>query len=261
MRQVFSSLRVENAEAVAQMLRDAGIEVKVTDGQSYHGSRRRTFSYRDQRGDDSGPRPTVWVIRAEEQVRARELLREAGLLESSRPGVGSYLPPSSAAAPARKGPGMHWRILLLLAIAVGMALVWYAKRHLDAAPPAVVATPAPARPAPAVEVVNEAVQREPHALPVPSALAALLVREAAFDGPAPCVLVDGEAPSDAVRAALDAGQIADAAACGQRADIRIGPWRTDGSGQGSVAVQVLDGEPVIHQAQREGSAWHVQPSR
>ena len=36
MRRIFSSQRVENVEGVAQMLRDAGIEVRVTNGRSYH---------------------------------------------------------------------------------------------------------------------------------------------------------------------------------------------------------------------------------
>ena len=82
MRQVFSSQRLENVETVAQMLRDADIEVRITNGRSYKGGRRGTFSYSD--GDASGPKPAVWVVRSDDTVKARQILRDAGLLESTR---------------------------------------------------------------------------------------------------------------------------------------------------------------------------------
>lgn len=80
MRQVFSSQRLENVESVAQMLRDAGIEVRITNGRSYKGGRRGTFSY----SDEAAPKPAVWVVRSDDTVKAREILREAGLLETTR---------------------------------------------------------------------------------------------------------------------------------------------------------------------------------
>ena len=40
MRQVFTSARLENVEAVADLLRAEGIEVQITNGRSYRGSRR-----------------------------------------------------------------------------------------------------------------------------------------------------------------------------------------------------------------------------
>ncbi|HEV8693646.1 MAG TPA: hypothetical protein VGQ93_05575 [Lysobacter sp.] len=89
MRQVFSSPRLENVEAVAQMLRDAGIEVRISDGRSYKGAMRSRPSYSDQ----SAPKPAVWVVQSDDQVRAREILREHGLIETTRPGD-SFVPPS-----------------------------------------------------------------------------------------------------------------------------------------------------------------------
>ena len=47
MRQVFSSARLENVEAVAKLLGDADIEVRVTDGRSYKGNL-RSRSYSEQ---------------------------------------------------------------------------------------------------------------------------------------------------------------------------------------------------------------------
>lgn len=86
MRQVFSSQRLENVEGVAELLREAGIEVRVTNGRSYKGNRRGTFSYID----DTSPRPAVWVVRSDQQVEARAILREAGLIDSTRQN-GSYI--------------------------------------------------------------------------------------------------------------------------------------------------------------------------
>lgn len=80
MRQVFSSSRLENVEGVAQLLRDAGIEVRVTNDRSYKGNRRSSFSYAEQPKE----RPAVWVVRSGDQLRARDLLREAGLIDSTR---------------------------------------------------------------------------------------------------------------------------------------------------------------------------------
>ncbi|WP_407908885.1 putative signal transducing protein [Lysobacter claricitrinus] len=82
MRQVFSSARLENVERVAALLREADIEVRITDGRSYKGGRRSTVSYRDQ---GEAARPAVWVVRSEDSGRAREILRDAGLLDSTRP--------------------------------------------------------------------------------------------------------------------------------------------------------------------------------
>ncbi|MFD0740342.1 hypothetical protein ACFQZQ_13740 [Lysobacter koreensis] len=81
MRQVFSSPRLENVEAVAQLMREAGIEVRISNGRSYKGNRRGAFSYTDA----EAPKPAVWVVQSEDQVKAREILRAAGLIDSTRP--------------------------------------------------------------------------------------------------------------------------------------------------------------------------------
>ena len=112
MRQVFSSQRLENVESVAQMLRDADIEVRITNGRSYKGGRRGTFSY----SDEAGPKPAVWVVRSDDTVRAREILREAGLLETTRESfAGPTFHLNSEANPARaKAQSRALRIKLVL---------------------------------------------------------------------------------------------------------------------------------------------------
>jgi hypothetical protein len=124
MRQVFSSQRLENVEQVAQLLRDAGIEVRITDGRSYKGAMRSRHSYADQ----SQPKPAVWIVRSEDQPRARELLREKGLLETTRGGEDSFLPLSfrddpaeTAKTPAQKRM-FRFKLVLLAAMAVIIVL-------------------------------------------------------------------------------------------------------------------------------------------
>jgi hypothetical protein len=123
MRQVFSSPRLENVETVAQMLRDAGIEVRITNGRSYKGGMRSRPSY----SDESGPKPAVWVVQSDDQIRAREILREHGLLESTRP-TDSFLPLSfrDEGTRAAKTPAQQrlfrFKLFLLAAIAIIMVL-------------------------------------------------------------------------------------------------------------------------------------------
>ena len=89
MRQVFSSQRIETVEGVAKLLTDAGIAVHISNGRSYQSKRSGQFSYTEP--VKAQLQPAVWVRHAEDQPRARELLRQAGLLETTRPGQGPTL--------------------------------------------------------------------------------------------------------------------------------------------------------------------------
>ena len=151
MRRVFASQRVENAEGVAQMLREAGIEILVSNGRGYKTRRSGQFSYLDK--PDEKTIPSVWVVRAEDQPKARQILRDAGLMETTRPVQGD----SSAAtmgfratigddALARQ-QRMAWRIriVLFVLLAAGMAFVMIRARQMSHAAPAASPVPAPAR--------------------------------------------------------------------------------------------------------------------
>lgn len=123
MREVFSSARLENVEKVAQLLADAGIEVRITNGRSYHGNRRSGFRYSDR----SAPRASVWVIQSDQQPRARQMLREAGLLDSTRAGAPTYHFQSqreTAERPARRRMLLIKVGLLLVIAGVGGAMLF-----------------------------------------------------------------------------------------------------------------------------------------
>ena len=79
MRKVFSSQRLENVEAVAELLRAEGIAVKIANGRSYRGRRRGGFSYDSRRIPDDIPE--LQLCGAPLGIAA--LLKQAGLAPSS----------------------------------------------------------------------------------------------------------------------------------------------------------------------------------
>ncbi len=116
MRKVFSSIRLENAEGVAALLNEHGIETRITNGRSYKGSRRRTFSYRESAQRDL-PEAAVWIVRPDDQPQARTLLREAGLMDSTRDN--SYLPePAQATRKPRSTMQKVARVRIILLVAI-----------------------------------------------------------------------------------------------------------------------------------------------
>lgn len=141
MRQIFNSQRVETVEGVAQLLRDAGIEVRITNGRSYHSKRGSQFSYLDK--EKATTHPTLWVVHADDQPRAREILRDARLLETTRrdhPTAQFAFRDEVAQNDAPRNWAWRIRIGLLLVIAaVAMVVVM---RHRGA--PTVAPAPAPA---------------------------------------------------------------------------------------------------------------------
>lgn len=283
MRQVFTSPRLANVEAVAQMLEDAGIATRITNGRSYRGNFDRGISYRNREGGDTG-QAAVWVVRSEDQPRAREMLREAGLLDSTRPDQQreSFLPEhlrsTATTMPSKRGfSPARLKVALLIAIAVVMAMAafWQRREGTGTVAPTVrtpTVTPAAgnlggdATPglletrtsAPLVERVD-----------VPSALAAMLAaRSARAHGfSEACLQVDGGPPSERVLDALsqrgDAPKLVPEAACSQgtaSTRVSIDLYRTDGSGVGTVRLRTtVDGTSSQEhlQVERTGFDWSV----
>ncbi|GAB2500490.1 DUF2007 domain-containing protein [Pseudoxanthomonas sangjuensis] len=128
MRQVFTSQRIETVEGVAKLLGDAGIEVAIRNGRSYQSKRGGQFSYTEPVA--ANRQPSLWVRRAEDQPRAREILREAGLLDSTRPDQrGNYV---FAERDEEAAPHRPWawriRIMLLVIIAAVAMFIWLQRK-------------------------------------------------------------------------------------------------------------------------------------
>lgn len=264
MRQVFSSPRLENVERVAALLNEHGIETRVTNGRSYRGARRGDFSYRESPEGDV--RPAVWVVTSDDQPKAREILREMGLLDSGRSPT-SYLPTphdvrGEDEIAARKRKAFRIKSGLLLAIAVAMAIGFLSSRK---APP--TAAPAPVATAPAPKANT-------HIVDTPSALAAMLidVELRAHGGTEACLSVDGKDPSERVLEQLktDRKRLRLASACGgadamSLLSIDVSEYRTDGWGTGTVRLVIADQGPDgkrredirTLEVQRDDTVWKV----
>ncbi len=269
MRQVFSSPRLENVEAVAELLRKEGIEVRISDGRSYQGNRRSNFSYRD--GADSGPQPAVWILRADDQPRGRQLLRDAGLLDSTRAGESTYLPLSSLhnkrdQTERKRSSRARMRIGLLVLIVVVSALIWYVRRDAPVvAANTQVAAVAPAKPKyPSPAIIPQADDLEIYRADVPTALAKLLAEtEIAKAKPAQaCIAIDGASPSPEFIESLLLGTATQAYAASDCPkdvswNIAINDYMTDGSGRGHVQLMAGSGKSRKVEAERDGTRWNI----
>ena len=253
MRQVFSSPRLENVERVAALLREAGIETRVTQARSYKGGLRGDFSYRDHVRTD--PVPAVWVVRSEDQPAAREILRGAGLLDSTRVATGYTLPmfrteaADVADSPARKR-AFRLKVGLLLVIAVVLVLAFMSQLGPRASHPARPPTATlPAGMSPTPDTLAMAV------------LSGELPRHA---GQAVCLSIDGHDPSPALLAMLPsvADTVFPASQCQahpERQLLAVGDYRRSGNG-GTITFERRRGAVVVphhYDVRREGSGWRV----
>lgn len=267
MRQVFTSPRLENVERVAALLNEQGIETRVTNGRSYRGSRRGSFSYRESPEGDV--RPAVWVVTSDDQPKAREILREMGLLDSGRSPT-SYLPTphdvrGEDEIAARKRRSFRIKSALLFAIAIAMGVGFLSSRKPSA--PTVAQAPAPTA-APTAAKTNT------HVVDTPSALAAMLidVELRAHEDSEACLAVDGKDPSARVLEQLktERKRLRPASACGgadamSLLSIDVAEYRTDGWGTGTVRLVIADQGPDgkrredvrTLEVQRDDTVWRV----
>ncbi len=236
MRKVFSSHRVENTEGVAELLRAAGIEVRIRNGRSYKGNRKRTFSY----ADASAPESELWVVRSDDQRQAREILREAGLIDSTR-ASGGYLSPTfrsnaelaQASAPARKKLArIKLGVLALIA-----AVVAAAGMHTFKNPPEAPVAAVPEE----VQFASPPFDGSVAATLAPVARAVLARALAEVDTPVACLGVDGgDAPATMIAAVADVKpglSLVPATACQEIADEDQGSYER-ASGRPAMMVDV-----------------------
>lgn len=158
MRQVFSSQRVETVEGVARLLRDAGIDVRITNGRSYHSKRSGQFSYLDRGNEKS--HPAVWVVHANDQPAARELLRAARLLDTTRKDHPIAEFAFRDTAPTTSGGrSWAWRIRVGLMLVIAAVALFVVLRHRAApVPPAPPPPVAPTAPVPADDEIRVRIQ-------------------------------------------------------------------------------------------------------
>lgn len=282
MRQVFTSPRLENVERVAALLQEHGVVTRITNGRTFKGSLRGNFSYRETA--NKNPPPAVWVVRSEDQPKARELLREAGLLDSGRSPT-SYLSTDllhsgrdDANDPAKRRMfRIKAGLLISITIAISLGLFSWLKStsKAPAASASVASTPAPRAAAAETMMLPGDAPQSAYVAAVPSALAAMLATAElrAREGTDICLSVDGADPSETVLAQFEAGdraRIRSRSACKAAADtasalsIDVLEYRTDGSGSGTVRLEIAkaaDGraqtESRTLEVRRDGLEWDV----
>jgi hypothetical protein len=277
MRQVFSSPRLENVEAVAELLRAQDIEVRISNGRGYRSGIRGNFSYRDS--SKAGPTPAVWVLRADQQPQARQLLRDAGLLQSGRSPDDSFLPPNLqfgsdniSVDERRQRSRLRYVLLAAVAALVGLVLVGTRPKAPDTPTTTPTSQVQGAQP-PASSLIATT---PAHVIATPPALAELLFARILGTQPSvvACLAIDGRDPAPALLASLARDRVLARAAsdCGvsARADDRLAidvhTWRTDGSGTGTVDVTTrqgdagampLAGDTRTFRVERRGDDWRV----
>jgi len=266
MRRIFSSLRLENVEAVARMLEAEGIEVRIENGRALHRAIRGHFSYRDD-PRSRPPEPEVWVVRSDDQPRARALMREAGLLlDTTRSDGQRYTSKPRTPEPGNKRIS-RLRYVLLALVLIVVTVNFIRRPGADDAP--VAADVGPTTVHSQLTMLDETLVsgEGTYVIATPPLLAAVLARRALADEPAQvlCLAIDGNDPGEAALRALaaDGLKVHTASACALESALRLDVHRyeTDGSGTGRVLMTrrsgLQDSTTEELTVRRTGEVWSV----
>lgn len=120
MRQIYTSPRMENIQRVVALMAEQGIETSISNRRAYQGSDWKRFSYTAKGDRDSWPQ--ISVVRSEDQTRARQILRDAGLEPATR--FADELAASRGFGDATTHQRASSRVkLIVLALIVGIILL------------------------------------------------------------------------------------------------------------------------------------------
>jgi hypothetical protein len=117
MRQIYTSPRQENVDAVVALMAEHGIEASVANRSNYNRPTWQRFSY-TQRQDTRDSWAQVWITRAEDYANARALLREIGIEPVIRHGDELAAERNPVADRRRNTPTLVRRILLIAVVLV-----------------------------------------------------------------------------------------------------------------------------------------------
>jgi hypothetical protein len=117
MRLLYTSPRQENIDRVVALMTENGVETTITNRSNWNRPSYQRFSY-SQRSENRDSWPQVWISRADDYTRARELLRQLGIEPMVRHGemLQAERNPVSAIYARREHTVTRARRIVLLAI-------------------------------------------------------------------------------------------------------------------------------------------------
>ncbi len=122
MRQIYTSPRQENIDAVVAMMAEHGIEATVANRSNYNRKSWQRFSYSQQQDNREGW-PQVWISRADDYTQARVLLREIGIEPLVRHGDELAAARNPSPTSQRDHTVARVRRIVLLAVLAAFAMV------------------------------------------------------------------------------------------------------------------------------------------
>lgn len=129
MRQIYTSPRQENIDAVVALMAEHGIEASVVNRSNYNRPSWQRFSY-TQRQDNRESWAQVWITRADDYTRARTLLRELGIEPVIRHGDELAAARNPSPALQRQDTVTRVRRIVLLAVLAAFAMVVLRYLHI-----------------------------------------------------------------------------------------------------------------------------------
>ncbi|HQW81200.1 MAG: hypothetical protein IPF83_05800 [Rhodanobacteraceae bacterium] len=155
MRQVYASPRAENVDRVEAMLNDAGIQTRVLKRDKINRGRFQRFSFNEQA--NSKEWPAVQVVFAEDMPKAREMLRAAGLMGTTRPDANAPMPRWEAPGNGPDDMAARMRRIAMISVVIGLIFVAYAYQTAKREAPVVAPETAPGMPPAAAPVYDNTV--------------------------------------------------------------------------------------------------------
>ncbi len=122
MRQIYTSPRQENIDAVVALMAEHGIDASVSNRSNYNRPTWQRFSYTQQQ-DNRDSWAQVWISNADDYTRARALLREIGIEPVIRHGEELAAARNPSPTARREHTVTRTRRIVLLAVLAAFAMV------------------------------------------------------------------------------------------------------------------------------------------
>jgi ferric-dicitrate binding protein FerR (iron transport regulator) len=133
MRLLYASPRHENIDRVIALMAEHGIATTVTNRSNWNRPSYQRFSYA-RRNENRDAWPQVWIERADDYARARELLRGLGIEPAVR--HAEELAQSRNPSPLLRRQTLAVRVRRLVLLALGAAFVLLMLRYFGMLGPA-----------------------------------------------------------------------------------------------------------------------------